>query len=122
MRLLRLARRRLSRSAPRYMMRDYIAEYHTGDSMFDGMEVGQVVAVDTISFPFVGEVVEFSDNRVTLKNAVKILWDGRHGQFAALGKPPQTAEIERTYPLYHISVDVVIGWGPYPGGKIPQEQ
>jgi hypothetical protein len=91
----------------------------TGDIMFDGLERGMIIAVDTISFPFVGEVDGFGETFIRLKNAVKILWDGRHGEYAA-GKPPTTAEIEKTYPLYTISADAIIGWGRYPGGKIPE--
>ena len=121
---LRVARKlRLRRDVPRFILRDVLLDYHGGPEMlFEGMVVGSVVAVDTLSFPFIGRVVSFNDQRVTLADAVKILWDGRHGQFAGRGNVPESAEVELTYPEFHISVDAVIGWGVYPGGKIPAEQ
>ena len=110
------------RAAPRHVVADYCAEHFTGGSdMFELMEVGMVVVVEAISFPYVGEVVAFGDGFVTLKNSVKVLWDGRHHQYVE-GKPPGAAEIENTFPLFTLNVDAIIGWGPYPCGKIPKQQ
>ena len=89
--------------------------------MFDQMEIGKVYLLDLGSFPVVGELVAKSDAVVTLKNAVRILWDGRHNEFAK-GKPPENAEIEETYKEYNVNPDWVIAWAPYAGGKIPKQQ
>lgn len=121
MRLLRASRGRVRRAMPRWMVRDWVREYHEGTEMFDEMEVGSVVVVQCNDFPYVGRVVAFTETRVTLADAVRVLWDGRHGEFSQ-GKPPSSAEVERTYPLFHLSVDAVIGWGIYPGGEIPKPQ
>lgn len=94
-----------------------------GAAMFDDMEIGQIVVLDTFSFPLVGEVLRFNDQGVTLKNAVRVLYDGRHGQFASGAENvPSNAEVEATYPVYTVSSDFIGGWGIYPGKKIPKPQ
>src|SRR5438046_1872407 len=72
----------------RLVLRDYASEYlglhqSGGVDMWQGLERGMVIVQETFSFPFVGEVVEWDDTRIILKNAVRVLWDGRHGEFAA---------------------------------------
>lgn len=94
-----------------------------GEAMFNGMEKGMIVVVDTFAFPIIGEVVAFDDTSVTLKNGVRVLYDGRHGEYAkGAASVPANAEIEATYPLYTISADFIGGWGPYPGHNIPKPQ
>ena len=97
-------------------------EWREGRYMFEGVEIGQVIAIRTYDFPYVGKILEVNDLRVTLGDAVMILWDGRHGDFFCKGKPPQQAEVEATLPILHISLDDVRMWGLYPGGKIPKPQ
>jgi len=89
--------------------------------MFDGLEKGMVIVVETYSFPTIGVVVGWDDTRLTLKDTVRVLYDGRHGEFAA-GKPPANAEIEMSYPLLHLAFDEVRAWAPCPGGKVPRPQ
>lgn len=89
--------------------------------MWEGLEPGTVIVQETFSFPFVGEVVEWDDTRIVLKNSVRVLWDGRHGEFAA-GRPPASAEIERTHSPLTIPADWCGPWAPYSGGEIPQPQ
>ena len=121
MRLNRLIRGRLLRTVPRFAALDWVREHHEGGEMFEGMEIGQVIVVQCIDFPYVGRVVACTDSRVTLADAVKVIWDGRHGEFTQ-GRPPQSAEVEKTWPIFHVNVDSVIGWGPYPGNRIPAPQ
>lgn len=135
MRVSRVRRLALSRFKERWerrpgirgiLLRDYAQErlgLSPGEAMFEGMEVGMIVVLDTFSFPYVGEVVRINDQGITLKNAVKVLYDGRHGEFSkGAKKVPATAEIEATYPLYTVATDFIGGWGIYPGGKIPDAQ
>ena len=116
------------RGASRIGLRAFREDYfwdlyrHEGKPMFEGAEVGSIVCVETISFPVIGEVVSYDESRIVLKNGVRVLWDGRHGPYASEGKPPASAEIEKTFPLLRISTDAVIAWGEYPGGKIPTAQ
>lgn len=114
---------RLRADSPRWMMREFVFDIGASDGeiMFKRMEKGQVVAVRAIDFTYVGKLVEWDDSSVTLADAVMILWDGRHGEFSA-GKPPTSAEIEKTYPIFTLAADAIVGWGPYPGNKIPGPQ
>ncbi len=89
--------------------------------MFYGLEVGMVVGIETFAFPHIGTVVRFDDVSITLKDSVRVLWDGRAGEFWS-GKPPSTADVEKNMPLYSISADFVATWEPYPGGKVPKPQ
>lgn len=90
--------------------------------MFESVEIGQVIAIRTYDFPYVGRVEAIDDTRITLADAVMVLWDGRHGEFFGKGKVPQNAEVEKTLPILHVSLDDVRMWGPFPGGKIPNPQ
>lgn len=81
--------------------------------MFEGAEVGMVVWIDTISFPIVGKLTEITDVRICIENGVRVLWDGRHHEFAK-GKPPSNAELEETITPLYVSIDDVRQWGPYP--------
>ncbi len=112
----------MSRDTPRPILRDWCLDHFDtlGESMFNDLEIGAIIAVDTFGFPFVGRVVKWTDDYVELADAVKVLWDGRHGQFSQ-GKVPPAAEIEATYNPYRIPRDVILGWGPYPG-PIPKPQ
>ena len=129
LRRLALARRGelLATHTPgRFALRDYAADrlgltHFGGSDMWAGLEPGTVIVQETFSFPVVGEVVEWDDTRIVLKNAVRILYDGRHGQFAA-GKPPANAEIERTHSPLTIPADWCGPWAPYAGGEIPRPQ
>lgn len=95
--------------------------HHGGRVMWQGLEVGTVIVQETFSFPFVGRVVEWDDTRIVLADAVRVLWDGRHGEFAA-GRPPANAEIEKTHSPLAIPADWCGPWAPYAGGMIPRPQ
>lgn len=129
LRRLALARRghNLDTHSPgRFRLRDYAAEelgltQHGGFAMWAGLEVGTVIVQETFSFPYIGRVVSWDDTRIVLEDAVKVLWDGRHGEYAA-GNVPPSAEIEKTHSPLYIPADWCGPWGPYAGGKIPAPQ
>lgn len=124
--IMRSARKRGYRfhhNAPIGILCDFAAD-HLGWScktMFEGAEVGSLVMVETLSFPYVGRVIECTEARVVLEDAVKVLWDGRHGQYAG-GEVPASAEIEKTFSPLRINADAVIAWGDWPGKDIPKAQ
>jgi hypothetical protein len=95
--------------------------------MFEYVQIGSVVVVDTFSFPFVGRLIHHDDVSLTLEDAVRILYDGRHHLYAqGADKVPKTgdkaAEIEKTHSPWTIPLDAILGLGPYAGGKIPPTQ
>lgn len=124
--LMRCSRKRGHRftpSIPRGILRDFALENRIweGETMFEGMTIGAIVMIETLSFPYVGRVAEVTDSRVILADSVKVLWDGRHGQYAG-GKVPASAEIEQTFPLLRINADAVIAWADWQGKTIPKSQ
>ena len=91
--------------------------------MFDHLEVGMIAVFDTLSFPIIGCIVAISDTKVVVENGVRVLYDGRHGEFAKGAKfIPASAEIEKTYSPYGVMADCVLGCAEYPGGEIPKPQ
>lgn len=124
--IIRRARKigsRFVKDVPQYLIYDFAIEHlsWSGLTMFHDAEVGSILMIETVSFPYVGKLVEASDSRVVLEGAVKVLWDGRHGQYAA-GNVPSSAELEKTFEKLVINLDAVIAWAVWPGKAIPKAQ
>jgi hypothetical protein len=105
-----------------FILRDYSEDHGliNGEPMFRGLEVGKIVLIETFAFTHIGELVHCDDVSITLKDSVRVLYDGRTSELMA-GKPPASAEIEKNLPIQSWSADFVGGWGTYPA-KTPKPQ
>lgn len=99
------------------------APFITEDGTEIGVKVGMVICQETFTFPFIGTVMHFDDTRIVLKDAVRVLYDGRHNEYAAgADRIPASAEIEKTHSYLVIPADFCGPWAPYAGGRIPRGQ